>query len=343
MNPSDRLLSVHVLSEHVFCPRAGLIASESGPDSGDEEPMLGPRLDPFVDYDEQMFVEELRRAYAELTRFLTWLAPASFVVFVAAIYRQPFLALFLSLPPCMLLAKCAEVFGEIVSLIRERTKYKSAPSIEIDLAPTEVIHLSWWSLRKAGFDCIRLEDRIESLDGSLTGKPWRILRKGNTIAAPVIRRKKGCEDWHKQHEIRIAAYCDLIENSEGGKCPFGVILFAGTSECVIIPNLHSLQQRKRRAVEDFNQLLAIQMLSGFEPPAPTDNRCAGCEFGRPREFQLGKSETVLNGRELVPCKSESRRSSDGTVRGVFHSDCGDRFRWVPPHRQSEDLGISQTR
>lgn len=342
MSSSDRLLSVHVLSEHVFCPRAGIIASESGPDLGDEEPMLGPRLDPFVDYNEQTFVEELRRAYAELFRFLTWLVPASFVVFLAAIFRQPYLALLLTLPGCILVAKCAEIFVEIVALIRERSKFKSAPGIQIDLAPTEVIRLSWWTLRKGGFDCIPVKDRLETIDGSLTGRPWRILRKGNTFAAPVIRRQKGCDDWHKQHEIRIAAYCELIEKSGGGKCPFGVILFAGTSECVIIPNSSSLQQRKRRAMEDFNQLLAIQMLNGLEPPAPSDNRCAGCEFGRPREFQQGKSETVLNGTALVACKSESKRS-DGSVRGLYHSDCGDRFRWAPPHHRAEELGITQKR
>ena len=39
--------NVHVLSEHVFCPRAAILALESGEDEGDEEPWLGPRLDLF--------------------------------------------------------------------------------------------------------------------------------------------------------------------------------------------------------------------------------------------------------------------------------------------------------
>jgi hypothetical protein len=31
-------IGVHVLSEHVFCPRAAIIAQESAPDVGNEEP-----------------------------------------------------------------------------------------------------------------------------------------------------------------------------------------------------------------------------------------------------------------------------------------------------------------
>ena len=44
--PTNRTsgIGVHVLSEFLFCPRAALIASESGRDEGDEEPNLGPRL-----------------------------------------------------------------------------------------------------------------------------------------------------------------------------------------------------------------------------------------------------------------------------------------------------------
>ena len=59
-------VKVHVLSEHVFCPRAAMLAHESGEDSGDEEPLLGPRLDGLADYDEHRFVEELRKAWSDL-------------------------------------------------------------------------------------------------------------------------------------------------------------------------------------------------------------------------------------------------------------------------------------
>ena len=63
--PTQREIGVHVLSEHVFCPRAALIASESGPDAGDEEPNLGPRLDLFLHYNEHLFAEALQQAWVK--------------------------------------------------------------------------------------------------------------------------------------------------------------------------------------------------------------------------------------------------------------------------------------
>ena len=56
---------VHVLSEHVFCPRAAVLAMESGDDNGEEERLLGPRLDGFEDYDEQRFAEELHISWKQ--------------------------------------------------------------------------------------------------------------------------------------------------------------------------------------------------------------------------------------------------------------------------------------
>jgi len=81
--PTQRAIGVHVLSEHVFCPRAALIASESGPDAGDEEPNLGPRLDLFLHYNEHLFAEALQQAWGAMRLWLTLIAPALFVVLLA--------------------------------------------------------------------------------------------------------------------------------------------------------------------------------------------------------------------------------------------------------------------
>ncbi|HQX53632.1 MAG TPA: hypothetical protein PLY87_24040 [Planctomycetaceae bacterium] len=69
--PTQREIGVHVLSEHVFCPRAALIASESGPDAGDEEPNLGPRLDLFLHFNEHLFAEGLQQAWGEMRLWLS--------------------------------------------------------------------------------------------------------------------------------------------------------------------------------------------------------------------------------------------------------------------------------
>ena len=335
----DRLLSVHVLSEHVFCTRAGVIASESGDDTGDEERDLGPRLDPYIDYNEHKFVEELRQSWGEIRLWLMLLAPVTFFIFIAIFFDAPIVAFGLSLPALILLVKTGESLMTIVALIRERTKYRSAPTIELDLAPTKVIHMDWWSLRKAGFDCQKLEERLEIPGGTLTGNPWRLLSKGNTTTIPVIRRKRGRSEWYPQHEIRLIAYCNLIEKSMGGKSPFGVILFGGTSKCVIIPNSADRQKQTRLAINDIEQWQAIQLLQPSMPLLPTGNQCAGCELGRPRRYQEGASETVLNGKTLPACKAPGQGSSDDRSRPMYHSDCGDRFGWVPRHDLAKKLGI----
>jgi hypothetical protein len=91
-------VGVHVLSEHVFCPRAGLLALESGEDGGTEEPNLGPRLDGFIDYNAIRFVEELQSAWEAMRLWLTLQAPAALVVLITWLWISPFAAIVVSLP-----------------------------------------------------------------------------------------------------------------------------------------------------------------------------------------------------------------------------------------------------
>jgi hypothetical protein len=234
-------IGVHVLSEHVFCPRAALIADESGNDAGDEEPHLGPRLDMFIDYSEHEFTEALHKAWGEMWLWLTLLAPAILIVLLATYLHSPFAGLVLSLPVFLLVAKCWDTLNNIIALVREQARYRAAPEFVIDSELTEITRLSWWSLRKAGFDCNKPPDTLKDPAGKLVGRPWRQLKKGGSII-PVVRRSRGNSEWGRQHEVRIAAYCDLIEKSEGAESPFGVILFSGTSDCVIIPNTNARHQ-----------------------------------------------------------------------------------------------------
>jgi len=54
-----------------------------------------------------------------------------------------------------------------------------------------------------------------------------------------------------------------------------------------------MQQRCRRALESVQEFLEIQARGTHIPAAPTDKRCIGCPYGKPREFQRGKSESVF--------------------------------------------------
>lgn len=332
-------IGVHVLSEHVFCPRAALIASESGRDEGDEEPILGPRLDLFIEYSEHRFIEALKQSWGEMRLWLTLMAFALLIVMLAGSLHSLTSAVILSLPIFILLAKCWDTLTQIIALIREQALYRAAPEVVIDLEPTEVKRLSWWSLRKAGFDCNKPPEGFDSPAGDLAGKPWRLLRKGS-LMIPVIRRRQGSSEWGNQHEVRLSAYCDLIEKCTGGDAPFGVIVFAGTSDCVIIPNNKTRQTIYERALKDALQFMEPNRDGPPPTNPPTDNRCSGCPHGKPRMFQPGKSETVVNGKPLSACTANSIRP-DGQFRGEFHSTCGDHFRWTPPHQDAVALGIAK--
>jgi len=49
-----------------------------------------------------------------------------------------------------------------------------------------------------------------------------------------------------------------------------------------------------------------------------------------------------NEKRVTPYTTNSVRPSDGKLRGTFHSDCGDGFKWVPPHRDAVKLGIANS-
>lgn len=336
--PSDQKIGVHVLSEYVFCPRAAVIASESNGDGGDEEPNLGPRLDLVIDYHEHTFVEALKLAWGETRLWVTLLAAGVFIVMIVGYLTSVATSLVLSLPVFILLARCWETVKQIAALVRAQRQYRNAPDVVIDQHASDIRNLSWWSLRKAGFECSKAPDRFEVPNCRVVGKPWRLLKKGG-LMIPVIRRRRGSLQWGAQHEVRLSAYCDLIEKCTGGEAPFGVVLFSGTDSCVVIPNNKIRQETYKEALKHAIRLMAPPN-DGPPTSPPSDDRCSGCVNGKPRLFQPGKSDTVLDGKPLSACTANSVYP-DGNFRGAFHSICGDRFRWAPPHQDAIALGIAR--
>lgn len=334
-------VGVHVLSEHVFCPRAGLLALESGEDNGDVEPNLGPRLDGVVDYDAHRFAEELRAAWDQLRLWLTLMAPAILLVFVVWRLISPLAGVAAALPAVYLLGQMWEGLMRIVQLVRERSAFEAAPLATIDSAPAEVQEVNWWSLRKAGFDCLEPVDAHRDPGRRLHGKPWRVLTKGTTLRIPVVRKHRGERTWGRQHIVRLAAYCQLIETCEGGDAPFGVLMFAGSYDCLMIPITAEAQEQFKVALEEVRDFLRKyeekkrKNLKMFLDE-PTDNRCQGCHFGRPRRHAPG-SATILDGKAIDALPTRAVNGQD------YHCDCGDRFNWVPPHKDAVQLEIARPR
>lgn len=328
-------VGVHVLSEHVYCPRAAVLAWESGEDQGDEEPNLGPRLDSFVDYNEGRFAEELQAARERFYFWLAMMAPAALVVFATCWFRSVLAVVVVSLPMLYFGAMLWDAIIRICDIVREQKYYNAAQSLAVELKPTKDYEINWWSLRKAGFDCEKRTNSLDLFEEHLRGKPWRVLVKDTKYRIPVIRKHKGDRTIQRQHIVRIAAYCRLIKTCEKGEAPFGVIMFAGSYDCVVIPNTEVEQSLLDRALAAAREFLEQYADSEEWPQRPEDNRCARCHFGRPFRYVSGKTETKLGNRQLAPFLTNA---VDGQP---YHSECGDRFPdQVPPHEKAIRLKIA---
>jgi hypothetical protein len=90
-------------------------------------------------------------------------------------------------------------------------------------------------------------------------------------------------------------------------------------------------------LREVREFLAIHATGKFAPVAPTDNRCCGCHYGKPIEYKDGVTDTVLNGVPLVPLQTKA------TNGRFFHSACGDKFNWTPPHDDAVNMGLAERR
>lgn len=326
------LVAVHVLSEHVFCPRAAMLALESGDDDGSEEPMLGPRLDWAGDYDEQRFAEELNQHRDTRRYWLFWLALSCLLVLALWTFVHPGSALAACVAPIFCLAMIIKSLLRSIDLVRQRALLRRAPEIEFDVNAAEIRWVNWWSLRKAGFDCLR-PDRMYDRQLRLVGRPWRELVKGSNVRIPVIYKRLGEVKCRPQHLVRIAAYCRLIQACEGASAPFGVIVFAGSYNVLVIPCTEERRTAMLQALDEARWYMNVLQTRNMEPGKPAPEVCSGCHWGKPRQHS-DESVTTLRGRRI------RARRTHATNGREYHSTCGDRFDWVPPHHDAVQLGIA---
>ena len=332
-------VGVHVLSQHVFCPRAAILALEMGKDNGEEgqEQEGGPRLAGVFDYDLHRFAEAIQSAWHEVRLWATLVAAATILVFGLWRLWSPLAGLVGTLPLFLCLARFWDLSSRLIDLIRERAVFLSAPPLSVDLTSTEIQEVNWWSLRKAGFDCLKSVDAFRDPESRLVGKPWRLLVKGTSLRIPVVRKHRGDRIWRPQHRVRISAYCRLIETCQGGESPFGILMFSDTYQCLIIPNADVEQAKFKEAIQAVREFLHGFQVSRAAPMPPTDSRCRGCHFGQPRQFIAGETQTVFNGVAKEPFLTKAANN------GLYHCPCGDLFEWVPPHDDALELRIATRR
>ena len=117
-----------------------------------------------------------------------------------------------------------------------------------------------------------------------------------------------------------------------------ILMFAGSYECLVLPNTGAEQFRLERALDEAREFLRICEGGKLQPAPPDDDRCSGCPWGKPREYVAGRSDTILNGNPLEALVTQANNKRE------YHCTCGDRFDgWVPPHEDSIRLGIAKRR
>ncbi len=327
--PNDPYVAVYVLSEFIFCPRAAIVALEK--DEEQDEPVRQPRLD----YVPRLFVEyHIIQAIKSASLYLL-IALGVGLGLIAAIYF------------CWGLLPCYGVIGMVIasfvalslalamwtrlqSLLPQWWAAKSAAPKEPNPSSTDRQAVNWWEMRKSGYEAVQYRDKLSDEQWRLVGRPWRVLRKGG-YRIPVFRMRGGGTKLRPQHYVRMAAYCRLLEVSEGAQSPYGIVLFPDSYSGETVPNAPWSRSMFHSALVNLRNLIA----SNRTPPAPEFRRCKQCPLGRPIVYRPGETETMHRG---VPLPVFGRTGVDDHT---YHSACGDKFRWIPPHDRASEKQLFQ--
>lgn len=328
-NP-DRLLGVDLLAKFEFCARAGLLSAEiPSEDTGEEEDMP-QRLDYLPDYEEVI----IRHRLTSLMRNF-WLISGSLLIELSGVgyfaKDRMELSVLCGVVMVVSLFWWFGVFRAITILRRRLDAAEQATPREPDEGHLIEESFNWWDLRKAGYQVDRMPEPMIDPGRGLIGRPWRVLRKGD-IRVPVFRKHRGDQTVHSQQRARIAAYCHLIETCEGSRAPFGLVLFAGSYDAVLVPN-----SRSNKNLLDATMVTAQSVLRRAaerqHPEAPAKSCCRSCPLGSPVAVS-GMSVTSLESNECV-------YPVVGLGGQRFNSACGDRFLWIPPHERAERLRLEK--
>ena len=314
-------IGVHVLTEFMYCPRAGLIAHE---DSEKQPPMdtwLG-KLNYLPRWSLAEINRRLRISIQKATAQLVLLG-----VLVGMLLLRPEFFPFsrsIFVLTAVAVAFCGWMFlrsfRDIWILLSRRLLATSTSPREPNTDLHQPQPVSWWSLANAGFESVKYPDNLCDERLRLSGRPWRVLRKGSLRIPVFLMRGNG--RLRKQHFARVAAYCHLLATCEGAQSPYGVVIYAGTYEGLAVPNSPSARKAFHDGLVRARCILA-QVAKGHEPYAPSSGAaCLECPLGKP---------FVHRKRWFVRSRVHSKRGADSRL---YHSQCGDRFRWVPRHEKA---------
>ncbi len=325
-------IGVHVLSQFVFCPRAGINAFENPQDfdDGNEEEA---RLGAMPDFSLALLKEAFQSA--GFKAFLFGIVAGGCLV-VAYTIRAYGLAPFVSFGIGGMLCMGATFFyaeRAVQSLLQIRS-LENATAKEPDPTSEVPMAIHWGEMLKAGFEPQWDRERLVHEPEMLKGTPYLVLRR-NGVQIPVIIMPESSVKVHDKYRVRIAAYCHLLQAAALASSPYGIVLKANSYEGETVPVTALLRQFFHGELKKARRFIAEWRTERKAPSPPAPALCSGCPFGEPKP--VGGDESA---------HSQMRISmpmvilSDGNLQ-TRHSECGDRFNWVAPHEKTISLSLKR--
>ncbi len=360
-HPKDPWIGVNMLTEFIFCARAGLLEHEQQADDDGEENSNETVHVGFMPKWELHAIEralneradQVKVQLAKLSAYLKGMAIASIPIClfggIVAIIKSEVFWLVAGVALCLIgsvalavsvLSAVVRLRGEIGELDALRHKALSSIPHEPNPMRTENQGANWWSLSKAGFESIVYKDPLRDESWRLAGRPWRVLRRGS-LRIPVFKKRRTA--WgegrrlYRQHYARIAAYCRLIERCEGAESPYGIVLFDdGTYNGIAISkDAAGTWVPLRDGLPTARQVIRQSVEKNEDPSEPYSHRiCLHCPWGKPFVIDGGDNKNVRYG-EPLPVFGVT-----GSDSRSYHSACGDRFRWTPMHAHAIRNGLA---
>lgn len=332
-------LGVHVMSEFMYCPRAGIIAIDQQQEDNGCEAGVAPSLGGLPTH-ELHLIEKALQEYRQQLAYSVALNAAVLLFALFAFLSSWGVVALLMLAGMYLPARSLYGLLRDYDILRQRLREAQTAAIrEPDWSLRIPQPVQWWSLIRAGFDSVEKQAALADQDLRIAGKPWRVLQRGERHI-PVIairvdvakddRRRDG--QFSPQLRARLAAYAFLVSRIERAQADWAIVIFGNGTDGIAVPIEESmLSLFAEGLLAARKQVLEYRADPNLTPaPARGMSPCIRCPHGKPRS---PRQKSVFRGVEVTQLITQS---ADGKR---FHCICGDRFRWVPPHEEAKRLGL----
>lgn len=334
------LINVHALGKFEFCKRAGVIAIESSQSDEEDDWERTPRLDYLPLFAVALLDERLKESTSELKQARWPLLATALVTLLIGRFISFTFAMFLIPVVLVLGRKTLLHFHDMREVYRMLRAKRNATESHLEDPNAGVRHIDWWNLMKAEeFSSVVPRGRKVSETLKLTGKPAGIATyRGKRI--PVVLHHRELGKAKPYHLVRLAAYAMLIEedlkdvgaNQKDIEVPWGIILNPRTMTGLAVPITDEARSHTKKRLAEFRTELQ-QVQNGTDPIAPDARFCEECPYGRPQIGPEGMVRKMLDGVKLPGSANRPKNANR------YHSPCGDRFKWVPPHQRAIELRL----